>query len=337
MSFRQYLDKYNEKWDILHQTAINLPEYRDRTLYTTWDLSFEQVQRQDQHRRTDAASLLRLLAYFDHQDVWYGLLHAGTGLGQPIWFVNLTTDQLVFENTMRTLADFCLVEAHIATESYSLHTCVHDWTLSSLNRVVSMELYDLAFCCVRKLINRDKADQLAYAQNRRLVPHAIRLDHNHFYGLVDKDEWLKENHNAVYSVAWLLQTQRKFLPVEHMYVRALRGKEKAWGPEHTSTLDTVNNLGILYWNQGKMAEAEEMYIRALRGKEKAWGPEHTSTLNTVHNLGILYQNQGKMAEAEQMYVRALQGYERAMGSQHPITQGIARNLSQLRKLRSGDE
>jgi Tfp pilus assembly protein PilF len=50
-----------------------------------------------------------------------------------------------------------------------------------------------------------------------------------------------------------------------MYMRALRGYEKAWGAEHTSTLDTVNNLGALYYGQGKMAEAEEMYMRALRG------------------------------------------------------------------------
>ena len=41
-----------------------------------------------------------------------------------------------------------------------------------------------------------------------------------------------------------------------MYLRALTGKEKAY---HTSTLDTVNNLGILYANQGKMNEAEEMW------------------------------------------------------------------------------
>ncbi|SLM39065.1 kinesin light chain 1 [Lasallia pustulata] len=60
-----------------------------------------------------------------------------------------------------------------------------------------------------------------------------------------------------------------------MYRRALEGKEKAWGPEHTSTLET-------------MAEAEAMYRRALEGKEKAWGPEHTSTLETVNNLGNLY-------------------------------------------------
>ena len=65
---------------------------------------------------------------------------------------------------------------------------------------------------------------------------------------------------------------------EAMYRRALEGKGKAWGPEHTSTLDTVHNLGNLYKNQGKMKEADTMYRRALEGKEKAWGPEHTSTL-----------------------------------------------------------
>ncbi|SLM37739.1 beta transducin-like protein het-e4s [Lasallia pustulata] len=70
---------------------------------------------------------------------------------------------------------------------------------------------------------------------------------------------------------------------EAMYRRALEGKEKAWGPEHTSTLDT----------------------------EKAWGPEHTSTLGTVNNLGVLYKDQGKMAEAEAMYRRALEGKEKA--------------------------
>ncbi|SLM37738.1 nb-arc and tpr domain protein [Lasallia pustulata] len=58
---------------------------------------------------------------------------------------------------------------------------------------------------------------------------------------------------------------------EAMYRRALEGLEKAWGPEHTSTLDTVNNLGNLYANQGKMAEAEAMYRRALEGSEKASG------------------------------------------------------------------
>ena len=31
-----------------------------------------------------------------------------------------------------------------------------------------------------------------------------------------------------------------------MYRRALEGNESAWGPEHTSALNTFNNLGVLY-------------------------------------------------------------------------------------------
>ncbi|CAG8884107.1 unnamed protein product, partial [Penicillium egyptiacum] len=54
---------------------------------------------------------------------------------------------------------------------------------------------------------------------------------------------------------------------------------KALGPNHTSTLRTVDNLGVLYASQGKLDEAEQMHIRALAGKERALGPNHTSTLD----------------------------------------------------------
>ena len=45
----------------------------------------------------------------------------------------------------------------------------------------------------------------------------------------------------------------------------------ALGAEHTSTLNTVNSLGILYMDQGKLALAVQMYERALRGYETALG------------------------------------------------------------------
>jgi len=53
--------------------------------------------------------------------------------------------------------------------------------------------------------------------------------------------------------------------VEQMYMRALAGYEKALGPEHTSTLNTINNLGVLY-SEGKLDEAEQMFARA-----RNWG------------------------------------------------------------------
>ena len=56
-----------------------------------------------------------------------------------------------------------------------------------------------------------------------------------------------------------------------MYERALRGYENVLGPNHTSTLDIVNNLGLLYSDQGKLKGAEAMYQRALAGTEKTLG------------------------------------------------------------------
>ncbi|CAN9172854.1 unnamed protein product, partial [Alternaria alternata] len=51
----------------------------------------------------------------------------------------------------------------------------------------------------------------------------------------------------------------KLAEAESMYERALSGKEKALGPKHISTLETVGNLGNLHSGQGKLAEAQQMY------------------------------------------------------------------------------
>jgi tetratricopeptide (TPR) repeat protein len=135
--------------------------------------------------------------------------------------------------------------------------------------------------------------------------------------------------DTINNLGRLYAYQGRLAEAETMYIRALRGKEKAWGSEHTSTLDTVNNLGSLYADQGKLAEAEQMYERALQGYEKALGAEHTSTLETVNNLGKLYQDQGRLVEAEQMYERALQGKEKALGAEHTSTLDTVNNLGIL--------
>jgi hypothetical protein len=38
----------------------------------------------------------------------------------------------------------------------------------------------------------------------------------------------------------------------------LDGKEKAWGPGYTSTFETINNLGLLYYKLGRYDKAEKM-------------------------------------------------------------------------------
>jgi hypothetical protein len=81
----------------------------------------------------------------------------------------------------------------------------------------------------------------------------------------------------------------------------LKGKEKAWGPEHTSTLDTVNNLGALYSDQGRLKEVEEMYQRALKGYEKLRGRDHPNTMAVADNLRRLLES--KIRRKRKFYFR----------------------------------
>jgi hypothetical protein len=73
LPFAQYVELYNSKWNVSGPRSRPLPDYRDRTLYTTWNISFIQIEKED----PNAAQFLKLLAYFDNQNVWYELLYAG--------------------------------------------------------------------------------------------------------------------------------------------------------------------------------------------------------------------------------------------------------------------
>lgn len=87
------------------------------------------------------------------------------------------------------------------------------------------------------------------------MPHAdccyrwIEIGEGGKYCLEDNESEIDETveyFNAVHVFGYLYANQGKLDAAEKMYVRALEAKEKALGVDHTSTLDTVNNLGNLY-------------------------------------------------------------------------------------------
>jgi len=303
-SFEDYLQLYNNSWNDLSQYSSAPVDYEERTLYSTWNVSLKHIQDQD----PTAAKLLKLMAYLDNQELWYELFQAGAG-DAPAWWVDLLKGRARFNRAISTLHNYSLLE--VSEGRYSLHTCVHDWTLEYLNHEFDGETCGIAIHCVAASVSWITEAEY-WVRNRRVLPHARRFEHVRLTAAID---WSGIDPRDLNLLAGLYQQNDVNAEAEQMYMRALRGYEKAWGLEHTSTLDTVNNLAILYADQGKMAEAEEMYVRALRGKEKAWGLEHTSTLDTVNNLAVLYAGQGKMAEAEEMCVRALRGYEKALQSE----------------------
>jgi calcineurin-like phosphoesterase family protein len=75
-----------------------------------------------------------------------------------------------------------------------------------------------------------------------------------------------------------------------MYVQALRGREEALGAKHTSTLDTVYNLGDLYSDNGEVSKARQMYARAAEGNKQVEGNRDADIRYLREQLSLLDRN-----------------------------------------------
>ena len=323
-----YIKYYESTWSNLvrKQDRFPLQEYAERSMLTTWTISYEQVLRQSE----DAAALMRLWGYFYHDDLWYDLIASAVELDniteRPVWLTRVAESELEFADAVGVLRAYSLVDKRYETAGYSMHSVLHRWC-QGLCVEREKQLFLILSASMTAAIVPSKETFDYWEVDRRLILHVM-----HVWAKLMKPsggtahsppEWVFHN------MGLLLARQGKLKEAKEVYERALAGREKALGSDHTSTLETVHNLGVLYWKQGKLREAERMFERALAGCEKALGSDHTSTLDTVNNLGVLYTDQGKLEEAERMHERALAGCEKALGSDHTSTLGAVHNLGVL--------
>ncbi|KAJ9644080.1 hypothetical protein H2199_003948 [Coniosporium tulheliwenetii] len=262
MAASDYVKHYDSTWEDLmkEQDRFPLQEYADHSVLTTWIISYEQVQSQSEK----AASLLRLWGFLDCGDLWYELIACASRLDEdmemPGWLLRLAGSDLKFLGALQLLSRYSLVDAKEETSSYSMHSVLHEWCCQLAEGRERKTLSWLAAGIVARMVPGESEPEY-WKLRRRLLPHGSRVCR-----WVD-DERLKQSHGAndwalppwiFYSLGMLFAHQDKLGEAEEMYQRALQGREKALGAEHTSTLLTVNNLGNLYADQGKLGEAEEI-------------------------------------------------------------------------------
>jgi tetratricopeptide (TPR) repeat protein len=110
---------------------------------------------------------------------------------------------------------------------------------------------------------------------------------------------------------------------------ALAIHEKAFGPEHPDTAESLNNLATLLLDQGDFAGAQPLFERALAIREKTLGPEHLHMVTNLNNLAALLAAQGDFAGARPLVERALAICEKTLGPEHPDTAQTLSNLGGL--------
>ena len=240
-SCQKYLDLYNTSWTELQKDVPRLHDYQNGSVHMTWSISYERVKQLD----PTATELLQLWAYLDHQDLWFQLLVRGSGGSRdPVWLQDLVESEIRFKKSIRTLLAYSLIESHQDNDSYSIHPVVHDWCMESISRG-HPDMMMLALTIVG-FASPSTSEPEYWMMQRRLLPHANRCVQRLLVDTVPGTGKDSDCNSAFHRLGDLYADQGNLTEAEKMYLRALDGKEKALGPTYTSTLDTVNNLGVLY-------------------------------------------------------------------------------------------
>ncbi|KAG9196814.1 hypothetical protein G6514_004066, partial [Epicoccum nigrum] len=343
-----YLRFYEQQWGELMKaedmTGAPLQDYPDRSVWTTWAISYQAICNKHEH----TANLLLLWSFLDNKDLWHGLFAAACRTSKLAftmlseWIGDIATSDIKFSNAMALLCNYSLVEQVQETMSYATHPVVHQWTHHYQFNRSALKLSQLAVITVGRALPHE-FDPEYWVMQRRLSHHARACCRYLPRNEMGRDTWgdskykldfnrcenQEELLDATHRLGALYQRQGQPVEAEQIYRWVLHRYEEVCGPKHRSTLSTANNLGTLYKDQDKLVEAEQIYKRALEGFKEVLGPNHTSILGTVNNLGRVYQGQGKLAEAQEMLQRALRGYEEVLGPGHMLTLATVNNLGLL--------
>jgi len=126
----------------------------------------------------------------------------------------------------------------------------------------------------------------SFSSEVRTQPSAVVAGHHPLHSTTDPVP-----STTLHGVQPFNPDQVQITAQESMYLRVLRAKEREWGPEHLTTLDTVMELGSLYTDEDRTLEAERMLSRALRGYEKveAGNSDNQKTQEVLGKLEHLWK------------------------------------------------
>ena len=135
-----------------------------------------------------------------------------------------------------------------------------------------------------------------------------------------------DDQNALNQQVRQLIAQGKYREAIPYAEKAVELAKRVYGPGNFGTVQSLNNLAMLYQDMGEYAEAKPLYQETLRLCQEFLGKEHLDTATSLSNLATLYQDMGAYAEAEPLYQEALRIQQKVLGKEHLDT---ARSLSNL--------
>ncbi|KAJ7446590.1 hypothetical protein FB451DRAFT_1055112, partial [Mycena latifolia] len=336
------------------------------TVYTTWQISFDQLS---DHAKT----FLKLCSFLHYQGISEDIFKYATNykfepcgpskqeLEMPLkvmtQFLACTGswDPLTFIDVTNELAAYSLINFDSEKKLLSIHPLLHEWTRTTLSN-------EAEYLCMAAITGMSIAGfpeeniRLAFSW---MLPHIdslmrgssdIILDFRHEYAniylrggkprksaelevlVLEKrrnllGEDLPNTLEAMYWLAWAYEQLGKLQDAEGLGAVVVSKRLDNLGADHHDTLEAMGNLALVYSGLGKLKEAEELQVIVLEKYRHLQGDSHSDTLTAMGDLALTYGKLGRLREAEELHIVVLEKHKKILGDHDPLTLIAMGNLA----------
>ena len=124
----------------------------------------------------------------------------------------------------------------------------------------------------------------------------------------------------------LCRSEGRYRDAVSFYEAALVIRERLLGDRHPDTAESLNQLGMSFYDLGQYEKARSAYQRALDVWRDTLGESNPSTAAAWNNLASVYDHMGDKPKALEFYRKSLEVKEKVLGTEHPDTAITYNNL-----------
>jgi hypothetical protein len=300
-----FISHYLKRKDRVLKEIPDEWEYRKETslsIFTTWELSFEQIGGDDEERERKG-HFLTLAAFLDNTNISERYFQAYFYEAEHEWMnifgSNEEWDSEKLGDVLAELQRLSLLQMPNEQTNelrFSLHPVVRDWIKLRQGIEMRRKFTQEALMMLQSFLEDIDEENLSLVVKQETILHLDSC-------LGNDQEFLQQSTNE-YDLGWLSEfgwfyyAQGRYDEAELLFKRALADYEEKQGLEHLDTRLMMTNLVFVYLNRLRYDEAENLLNRALIAKEKSLGLKHSNMVVTVENLTKNFANEEHYNEEE---------------------------------------
>ncbi|KAL6714664.1 hypothetical protein ACLMJK_008089 [Lecanora helva] len=337
----EYCELYaRRRKELLSQQAIQGGDDYRYTVYTTWEVSWEMIEKMSNEAGEDALELLRMFSFLYYEsiseEIFSQAYHTLRNSGQSDWMLSHLPKIILrqsykewdvdnFRTAISVLLSFSLVYQN-KENLISIHPLVHTWIRDRLGQLDEETVWTQTASTVAFSI--PWTFQIAnYRFRQALIPHIDTCLSFRSEGIFYLEDIGNDCQSMASGIALVYSEAGRVQKALQMTKQVVETRKRTLGEEHPDTLSSIHNLAIRYSEAGERQKALQIMEQVVETRKRTLGEEHPNTLGSIHSLANRYSEAGERQKALQITEQVVEIYKRTLGEEYPDTLSSIHNLA----------